>query len=260
MSQELSNRWYGVGLLATAAALAAGLAIPFVETVTRAPMLAWLAVAALLSAAFGCFGKGTNGRWIGALIDDRYRVSVSRLQMAAWTILVISTVFAVAADNVAHDRVNPLNITVPEELWVLMGISWISFSGSQLIKSTQLTDQSVRAQGSVADAELTDLVRAEKRGEEDRLDLGKIQMMLLTVVVITAYSAAVAAMLTGDDPQRSLPPINGDIVTLLAISHAGYLTFKRLPSGQRVSSRRTPQPSAGADVELLDVALPQDPA
>ena len=57
-------------------------------------------------------------------------------------------------------------------------------------------------------------------------------MFLFTVVLVLAYGLAVADMF--DKTQgtfASLPAIDDGVVTLLAISHAGYLTRKALPAG-----------------------------
>lgn len=231
MERHIRDRWYWAGLIAIAAALAAGMLIPRWNTTARGPLAAWLVALGLLSLSLAAFGKGANGRWFGAVIDDRYRVSLSRAQMAAWTILAIAAVLAGAGANLARGAGNALDITVPAELWVLMGISSLSFAGSQLIKNTQITDAKIEPAAGPLAAHVTDVVRGEKRGEEDRLDLGKIQMLLLTLVVLVAYGSAVGEVLAGGTMVTALPRINGGIVTLLAVSHAGYLTFKSVPGG-----------------------------
>ncbi len=247
MSAETRNRWFWVGLLAVGVALVAGMMVPRWNTTARGPVAAWIATMALLAFALGAFGKGTNGRWLGALIDDRCRVSLSRMQMAAWTVLTLAAVFAIAGVNTARGASNPLDITIPAELWVLMGISSASFAGSQLIKSTQIQDDKIEPNDSLRDAHLTDIVQGEKRGEENRLDLSKIQVLMLTLVVLVAYASAVGELLTAGGPGHvitALPAINGGIVSLLAISHAGYLTFKSVPSGTQATD---PTPAEAGD-------------
>jgi hypothetical protein len=81
-----------------------------------------------------------------------------------------------------------------------------------------------------ADSRFSDLFRGEEVGDRDHLDLGKVQMFLFTVVLVLAYGLAVADMFdrtTGTF--AALPAIDDGVVTLLAISHAGYLTRKALP-------------------------------
>ena len=49
---------------------------------------AWLATMALLVALTAVVGRGITGLWRGALVDDRNRLSLSRLQVLVWTVLV----------------------------------------------------------------------------------------------------------------------------------------------------------------------------
>ena len=63
------------------------------------PLLAaanWLLIAALITLFMIALGWNLNGKWYGALIDNRNRVSLSRLQISLWTILALSAFLAVA--------------------------------------------------------------------------------------------------------------------------------------------------------------------
>jgi hypothetical protein len=56
-------------------------------------------------------------------------------------------------------------------------------------------------------------------------------MFLFTVVLVLGYGLAVGDMLDESTaPFAALPAVDEGVVTLLAISHAGYLTRKALPS------------------------------
>lgn len=77
----------------------------------------------------------SGGNILAILIDRRNMVSLSKLQMAIWTILVISGFVTIAALKTAFQIPNPLDIGIPETLWVLMGISTASFIGSPLLKN-----------------------------------------------------------------------------------------------------------------------------
>ncbi|MBM3140888.1 MAG: hypothetical protein FJZ92_11955 [Chloroflexi bacterium] len=151
------SAWYVLGIVAGAAALVVGAVIPSVFDSPRAPLVSWFVVMALLTFAFGCLGKGANVRWTGGLIDDRRKVNVSRLQMAAWTILGIGAIFAVGMNNLAIVADHPLDFTVPEELCVLMGISWVRFAGSQLIKTQQVRAHQLTLGASAAEARWIDM-------------------------------------------------------------------------------------------------------
>src|SRR6266849_9723301 len=50
----------------------------------------WFGVAAMLVLFLIATGHGLTGRADGVLIDARNRMSLSRLQLSAWTVLVVS--------------------------------------------------------------------------------------------------------------------------------------------------------------------------
>lgn len=67
----------------------------------------------------------------------------------------------------------------------------------------------------------------------DYLDLSKVQMFYFTLILALVYGVALATMFMAVDPKHStinvLPALNPTIVGLLAISQAGYLTYKAVP-------------------------------
>src|SRR5579871_4441914 len=90
--------------------------------------LAFLLMMALMLAEFAVLGWLINGRPTGAFIDNRNRMSLSKLQAAAWTIVVLSAFATAAAYNIAaaayeDTSITALAITIPNELLLAMGIS-----------------------------------------------------------------------------------------------------------------------------------------
>ncbi len=238
--------------------LAANLLVPRVPA-----LVAWLATLVLLAASIAIAGHGIVGRWMGALIDDRNRISLSRLQMSLWTILVLSAFLTAALTNIAAGQANPLAIAIPSQLWLVMGITTTALVGSPLIKSYKagqpVSDDDVAAQasqqktldllakqrsdltaadnrgrlvvlGSPEDASWSDLFQGEEISNAARLDLGKVQMFYFTLVLLLAYAAALAALF-GRAPGNitQLPPLDESMITLLAISNGGYLVNKAIP-------------------------------
>jgi len=98
------------------------------------PVWGWLVIMGLLAVFIMLVGHHIVGVWRGALIDQRNKVSLSQLQMALWTVLVIAGFLTVALYNVRTRQADPLKITVPPRLWALLGISSTSLVGSALIK------------------------------------------------------------------------------------------------------------------------------
>ena len=79
--------------------------------------------------------QGVTGRFLsGWLINEQYRMSLSRLQMFLWTVLVMASFMTAILINVRHGLgLNAMNIEIPQELWLAMGISITSLVGSPLI-------------------------------------------------------------------------------------------------------------------------------
>ena len=79
-------------------------------------LLAWFASMALLVALTALIGRGVTGHWRGALIDERNRLSLSRVQVLVWTVLVLSGFLIAASVNVRARKPDPLAIDIPTEL------------------------------------------------------------------------------------------------------------------------------------------------
>jgi hypothetical protein len=80
------------------------------------------------------------------------------------------------------------------------------------------------------DASWADLVTGDEVGNAGYPDLGKIQQVLITLVLLSIYAGYVFVLLAS--PVRaisSLPTIDKTFVWLLAISHAAYLGYKAAP-------------------------------
>ena len=256
MTTDNSRRLYGIGLVLII--LAGGLAgwlVPL-DTTERMRGL-WLAEMFLLFIFAFVAGKGITGVWRGLFIDERNKMSLSRLQMALWTVLLLSAYLTAALFNLRKGQPDPLSVTLHPALWGLMGISTVSLVGSPLIKSTKkeapaseneeaktkslLTGQGVNlnrveVQGQLLvnkdpqDASWTDLFKGEEVGNAANLDLGKVQMFYFTLIIWFAYASSLAAMLKPDVPRiGAFPDVSPCMLALLAISHAGYLAVKAVP-------------------------------
>jgi hypothetical protein len=83
-------------------------------------------------------GRHIAGMWRGALVDERNKVSLSRLQTLLWTVIVVAGFLAAALHNIRSDQSAPLEIALPPQLWILLGISATSLVGSALIKQEKM--------------------------------------------------------------------------------------------------------------------------
>ncbi len=197
-------------------------------------VLAWLVIAALMAAFAAVAGHGVTGLARGVLVDERHRVTLGRLQMLLWTILVLSAYMAAALANIGRDGRSPLAVDIPNELWLAMGISTASLVAAPAAlqyKERRFEAATLHNRPNEADSRFSDLFRGEEVADCDHLDLGKVQMFLFTVVLVLGYGLAVGDMLTETTaPFTSLPAVDEGVVTLLAISHAGYLAKKAAPA------------------------------
>ena len=239
----------------------------------------WIAVMVALTLFVVIAGHGITGVWRGAFIDSRNKMSLSRLQMFTWTVLIVSAFGCIAIARTLENPADALDLAVPATIWLLMGISTSSLIGSPLIKdakqraprpddasetlrrqgltlreedepelerersaSRSRPSQQVRLEGRIVSnvdplqARWSDLFTSEEVSNVTYLDLGKIQLFFFTVLVVLAYGVAVGGSLRGAGVPAALPDVGDGMVTLLGISHAGYLSAKAVPSGGGSSS------------------------
>src|SRR5215217_3327844 len=137
--------WHNIGLLVLIAAIAlvgwfSGVVLSWLGLPPEAITALWIILMALLAVAIVLIGHGITGRFEGFLIDSRNKMSLSRLQLILWTIVILPALLAAAVFNFSTEVEDPLNITVPPEVWGLLGISAGSLVGSGIIKSGRPDD------------------------------------------------------------------------------------------------------------------------
>lgn len=183
-----------------------------------------------------------------------------------WTIVILGGFLMIGVSNIALGKAKPLDIAVPAEVWTILGISTTSLVGSPLILSnkkqkepnaaeetrtltlmgTQGVDlNQVDSHGHVvvnkepSAAGWEDLFKGEETGNAAQLDMGRIQMLFFTLILVLAYGIEIGTLLNGTAAIQGFPALNEGIVALLGISHAGYLVNKAVPH----STSPSPSPS-----------------
>ena len=210
---------------------------------------AWLCVVAVMLISVGLMGWARCKDPLGVLIDERNRYSISRLQAIVWTVIVLGGLVAGAVANhrAGSDPGHALDIVIEPEVLSLLGISVGSAVTAQVIKSAKaaapqadipseerFASATPRGMLAVASApELGDLVESEGTANPDMIDIGKVQMLFVTAIVLGAYVLQLwdAFGQLGDRTPGTLvfsrmPSMDQGIATLLLISHAGYLVNK----------------------------------
>ena len=92
--------------------------------------ITWIQILVLMALFSVVVGRAITGRWRGILIDRRNKMSLSRLQLIIWTLIVLSAIVAAVLSNVAFGWESPLEIEIPSQLWTLMGITTAAAVGS----------------------------------------------------------------------------------------------------------------------------------
>ncbi|MEY5098466.1 MAG: hypothetical protein RJA36_1185 [Pseudomonadota bacterium] len=262
---------------------------------------AWLCCLAGLIGLFVATGITIRGRALGVLVDERNRYSLSRLQMSLWTVLVLATLYTTLMANVVRGGADQaLVLDLDYNLVVLMGFSIASLvaapmalsrradqtadtqditksstelQAKQGLKSPPVSAGRVMVKAHPQDARLADLIRGEDVANATVVDLPRLQMLLITAVVIVAYGAAVGHQLATDDwVMHALVELKPTLTLLVLVSHVGYITGKLIPSsGSAASAQATPdagralrasQRAASLAAELqsrLQATAPGDP-
>jgi hypothetical protein len=236
---------------------------------------AFLVIIVLMTAFCFVVGKAVTGLWRGLLIDGRNWISLSRFQTVAWTIVVLSGILVAAFGNLAIQGKpgvqlppgGPLDFEIPEEIWLVLGISVTSLVGSPLIRNNKrsrpanpdevirteealaMQGETMRSEGQILvrpcpeQATWGDLFQAEEVGNGAHLDLGKVQNFYFTLILVFAYGQALFTMFGKPPGVVAFPEMSGGMAALLAISHAAYLADK-------ARSKSQPPPTGGAGGEV----------
>ncbi len=249
----MKDHWTGlhaVGVLL----IVAGVCLVVLLVPSDARLVSWLLTLGLLAVLAAVAGHGVTGRLRGALIDERNMMSLSRLQIALWTLVVASGYLAAVLGNVGVPDA-PATVVIPPNLWLLMGISATSMVGSPLAKSNRRqahvsqkavenmremleargrgqvkTVGAIAANPSPKNAEWGDLFRGEEVGNAWLFDMAKLQMFYFTVILVLIYGVQLGELLqNGTQGVATLPEVPGAMLAVLGVSHAGYLTSKAVP-------------------------------
>ncbi len=243
-------------MISTIMAIVSFAAIVLVGWFLENRLWAWLAVMGSMIVFSGIIGWVITKRVMGVLIDKFYTMSLSRMQTFVWTIVILGGYLTAAFGNIVSNQPNPLQIGIPYEIWIVLGISTTSLVGKGLIlngkthQQTDINEQSLqlprvqttehlyappRAYGSVLkkasprDAGWIDMFTGDEVGNKSTLDLGKLQMFLFTLVLVVSYGYDLGTEFYTKAIITEFPPLDLSTVALFGISHASYLANKAVP-------------------------------
>lgn len=205
------------------------------------PGLNWALSALEIALILVLIGLVVRKNPLGVLVDSRNRMSLSRLQIILWTILFISAFITIAISNQTMD------IYLGSELWALMGISTGSVAGASIIKGTKSAQEPAPRLGLIAAPRIgvlakadrprfSDMFKSEEVTNSAYVDISKVQMFFFTIAALIGYIIVLTDHCLNKGPTgvtgycAYFPTMSNGLVTLVGISHAGYLTVKAAPN------------------------------
>lgn len=228
----------------------------------------WLITNAAVALSIALFSH-TGGRWEGAFIDNRNRISLSKLQAILWTVIIFSALMSASCFNASlpNGSSSIAGIVVDPKLWALLGISMTTGVGTPLVLSgktkqtpspqeladtrtnlkalTGVSPANIGADGHVLvkadqmDARWSDIIRGDDVGNADTMDFSKIQQLYFTLLTVLIFLLAIAKTFGNAAANHSiigqLPVPDAGFLGLLAVSGAGYLAYKGLSHSKDAS-------------------------
>jgi hypothetical protein len=224
----------------------------------------WIVIGLTMVAFVVAIGLDLQRHPLGILISERNLMSLSRFQLASWTILICSAFVTLGVTRVFATVEDPLGITVPEQLWQVLGISAASTVGATLVirnktrkepadkeKVTKKVAKEIHedpakveenrqglayANESPSDARITDMFEGDELANAAYIDISKFQMFFFTVVALIAYGVNIYQYMVDNTPEvlDTFPALSPGLVTVLGISHAAYLGNKSIDHTKHV--------------------------
>jgi hypothetical protein len=216
----------------------------------------WIITIGVFIADGIAIGYYLTERRSGIVINERKLMSLSRVQVAVWSLLILSALFTIFVVRLRSGVADWLNVGIDLQVWALMGISLGSLAGrtaimgkksaatpkaDKLKKAAELAANNLKGEneatiitnatgvlyvnGSIKDASLMDMFQCDEVGNTWVVDIGKVQMFFFTVITVVTYAAAIWVLLlhTAIGSITSLPPMTDGFVAILGVSHAGLL-------------------------------------
>jgi hypothetical protein len=202
----------------------------------RRPVAAWprviIVILAFASLAFVTTAL-TRGRSLDLILGADNRYSNSQTQLMLWfgavaTMYVSSVVLRL--DYLGWDFVG--GVGLPQNLIVITGLSALSFGGAKVITAQKVN---AAAGGSKPPAGTPDLLRDLTQNDQGRVDLGDLQMILVTAAAVMVFGLSAFHFLgaLALEPQVELPDVDTALLSGFGLGQGAYLVKKAaLPPGQ----------------------------
>jgi hypothetical protein len=190
-------------------------------------------------------GKFVKGRSDGILIDERNRISLSRMQWVMWFMLVIAAYFVASMFNIANGNDFP---TIDSNLLILLGLSSGTAVVSNVVTKAKQTPTAnepdvpaipnqpgssgtMSVKAAPVEASWADLYKGEEVSNDTVVDTSRLQKLVLTVLLGVAFFFLVWKQIDKDigSLKVALPALDEKLLWLLGISQAAYIAAKSTP-------------------------------
>ena len=259
----------GIALLLVAAAVSVWGAKFHYPKGISALRVQYLILLAVIFMWMAVVGKAFNGRFEGLLIDGRNTISLSRLQLFVWLVIVGCAFTVEVVHNFGMHTLTPDDVGVPTQLSLVMGMATTSFVATPAIlnlktrgrpsaldvangqrvaraRGAQLNSSSGRlfSRNLSEKALWADLFRGEELATAGSADPAKVQQFLITFVISAIYITTLwrdMGTIAEGTIFRSLPGIGQGGLLLMGASHAAYLGAKATPQSPYGTSLSIPR-------------------
>jgi len=174
-------------------------------------------------------GAERDGNWLGILIDERQRFSLTHFQVVLWTLVLLSLLAAIFLARL-FGGTRPaalLDVEIPPEVLTLAGISGGSAVVATAIKSPRTTDIRAKIAEGKKPTHFSQVFMVEEGESIDKvIDVTRFQNFFLTIIAVGAYVVLAVSDLAGTAVPTGYPGFNQDLLWLIGISHATYVGGK----------------------------------
>src|SRR5258708_15229991 len=196
----------------------------------------WLLLVMCACVLIFVMGASVNGSIAGILVDDRYRMSLSRTQFVIWIVVISSAFLVQSMRNTGRDGSTP---SLPICVQILLGFvfctpivnAFISFMKNAAILRFDRIGKLSRRDFS-RNAQFSDLIFGEEIQTNIILTFSRVQFLLINVLSAILYSGSI--WISFEHPVGdTLPEVNKTLLYVQAASHSTYLAFKLVPKRRR---------------------------
>lgn len=157
------------------------------------------------------------------------RASFSKFQFWLWTLVVVFALLSIAiARAIASEGILESVDKIPDNVLIVLGISVTTMGGAK-VRTTLFVDRRLTTKRVKKKQDTTTPLQELVADDSGVPELGKIQMLLFTLVAVIIFLVTTAeAINSGEESNMVLPDIDRVLLYVMGISAGGYLGKKAI--------------------------------